>query len=67
MSPEEKQNKSLLLKQWWSLMQLDIDKVVIKINHHFFKGMKYSYSYVSNSVFNLVNDSPPVSSQSSSN
>jgi len=66
MSPEEEQKEASLLEQQWLLMQSGIDKAIIKIKSSIYvKGRKYGY--VSNSVFNLVNDSPPVSSQSSSN
>ena len=49
---------------------LDFDamiKLISKSNHHLFMSKaKYSYEYVSNSesVFNPINDTPPVSSPS---
>ena len=64
MSPQEKQKEALLLKQRWSLMQSGIDKADIKIKSLaiYVKGKKYGY--ISNSEFNLMNDSPPISTSS---
>jgi len=62
MTPEERKIEGLLLKERWSLLQSGVDKVDIKIrlSSIYVKGVKHGY--VSNSVFHLVNTSPPTMS-----